>query len=181
MATKAHTGAQAVTMVDTVEVVVTETETYDETATVLSPSTRRDLIGTDGATYVMDATYADNTNPTSAYFRTKDLDFSDQYADLAGVVKTIDKVRVLYEDLTANTPFTMYLSNNGGATWGTCAATAGTGAGTTKAADFWFMNTSHATGLTFTLMVESLSTTTTFKILAIEIEFIGRGGDFTVV
>jgi hypothetical protein len=139
-----------------------------------------EIMATNTGTYKIDATHADNGYPITSYIRTKDMDFTDQHPDLAGVTKTLKKFRLIYEDIDADTPVTVYISNDGGANWGTSVATVGTGDGTVKFADFYFLNSEYVTGLNFTFKVESLSTTTSFLWLAFELEFMTRGESFNV-
>jgi hypothetical protein len=108
------------------------------------------------------------------------MDFTDQHPDLAGITKTLKKFRLIYEDIDADTPITVYISNDGGANWGTAVATVGTGDGTVKFADFYFMDSESVTGLNFTFKVESLSVTNGFLWLAFELEFMTRGESFNV-
>ena len=182
-ATLANTGHQDILIIDRVSAEVTKHKdvTTITTVTVSDVLTSTfEIIATDAGTHKIDTTHADNGYPISSYIRTKDLDFTDQYPDLAGMVKTVKKFRLLYEDVDASTPVTVYVSNDGGANWGICANTIGTGDGTTKYADFYFMNSDYVTGLNFTFKVESLSTTTDFLWLAFEIEFMVRGEAFNV-
>jgi hypothetical protein len=139
-----------------------------------------EIMATDSGTHKIDTTHADNGYPIQSYIRTKDMDFTDQHPDLAGITKTLKKFRLIYEDVDADTPITVYISNDGGANWGTAVSTVGTGDGTVKFADFYFMNSEYVTGLNFTFRVESLSTTNSFLWLAFEIEFMTRGESFNV-
>lgn len=181
--TLTNTGHQDILIIDTVTAEVTKhlDITVITTVTVSSVLGRTlEVIATGSGTHKVDATYADNGYPISSYIRTKDMDFTDQHPDLAGMVKTIKKFRLIYEDMGADTPTTVYVSNDGGVNWGTSVATLGTGDGTTKFADFYFMNSRCVTGLNFTFKAESLSTTSNFLWLAFEIEFMVRGESFNV-
>jgi hypothetical protein len=139
-----------------------------------------DVVCTDGAVSKIDATHSDNGYPVSSYIRTKDLDFTDQHPDIAGMIKTIRKFRLIYEDMDADTPITVYISNDGGINWDTATATIGTGDGRVKTRDFYFMNSEYVTGMNFTFKVDCLSTTKSFLWLAFEIEFFERGEYFNV-
>lgn len=182
-ATLSNTGHQNILIIDTVSAEITKHRdvTVVTTVTISDILTRTfEIIATDSGTNKVDDTHADNGYPISSYIRTKDLDFTDQHPDLAGIVKTLKKFRLIYEDVDADTPVTVYISNDGGANWGTSVATLGTGDGTVKFADFYFMNSEYVTGLTFTFKVESLSTTKNFLWLAFELEFMVRGESFNV-
>jgi len=139
-----------------------------------------DVVCTDGAIHKIDTTKADNGYPVSSYIRTKDLDFTDQHPDIAGMIKTIRKFRLIYEDIDADTPISVYISNDGGENWDVSTATIGTGDGRIKTQDFYFMNSEYVTGMNFTFKVDCLSTTKNFLWLAFEIEFFERGEYFNV-
>ena len=182
-ATLSNTGHQDILIIDTVSAEITKHRdvTVVTTVTVSDVLTRAfEIIATASGTHKVDETHADNGYPISSYIRTKDLDFTDQHPDLAGIIKTLKKFRLIYEDVDADTSVTVYISNDGGASWGTSVATLGTGDGTVKFADFYFMNSEYVTGLNFTFKVESLSTTKNFLWLAFELEFMVRGESFNV-
>jgi len=159
--------APVTTVIKTVETTEVLTNTFD-------------VIAADGATYKIDTTHADAGYPVSSYIRTKDLDFTDQHPDIAGMMKTIRKFRLIYEDIDASTPITAYISNDGGANWSASSATVGTGDGRVKTQDFYFMNSECVTGLTFTFKLDCLSTAKAFLWLAFEIDFFVRGEHFNV-
>jgi len=178
-----NTGHQDIYVIDTVgglvvnptPIVVVTTVTESDVLTRLY-----DIVCTDGAIHKFDTTNADNGYPVSSYIRTKDLDFTDQFPDLAGKFKTIRKFRLIYEDIDASTPVTVYISNDGGNNWDTATATIGTGDGKVKVHDFYFMHSEYVSGMNFTFKVDCLSTTKTFLWLAFEIEFFERGEYFNV-
>jgi hypothetical protein len=178
--TVSNTGHQNILIIDRVFVTV---DNPDITVVVVPTDVitkKFEIMATDSGTHKIDDTHADNGYPISSYIRTKDMDFTDQHPDLAGITKTLKKFRLIYEDIDADTPITVYISNDGGANWGTAVATVGTGDGTVKFADFYFMNSEYVTGLNVTFRVESLSTTNSFLWLAFELEFMTRGESFNV-
>ena len=122
----------------------------------------------------------DNSYPMWCYYTTKDVDFTDLYPDLIDTFKTIKAVRVFYEDLDADTPINVYISNDGGVTWDYQSETLGNGDGAAKSQEFYFMGSTMVTGKKFRVRVECLSTTKRMKILGIEIDFISRGESFNV-
>lgn len=178
-----NTGHQDIDVIDTVNVTIIKAPVTTviktvETTEVLTNTF--DVVAADGAIYKIDTSHADAGYPVSSYIRTKDLDFTDQHPDISGMVKTIRKLRLIYEDIDASTPITAYISNDGGANWSTSFTTAGTGDGRVKTQDFYFMNSEYVTGLNFTFRVDCLSTTKTFLWLAFEIDFLVRGEHFNV-
>lgn len=136
-----------------------------------------------GATYVFawsDDYDDDNGTAITAYWRSKDMDFTETYPQLQGQLKTVDKIRLWYEDLDEDVPITVYLSNDGGLSWDDVEKTLGDGDGLTKVADFHFMHSTSSTGLNFSVKVECASKTTRFQWTALEIDFFVRGKDFEV-
>jgi hypothetical protein len=182
--TLSNTGHQDILIIDTVSATIDNPEiVIPPTGEVVTSDvlTRKfEIIATDAATNKLDATHSDNGYPIASYIRTKDLDFTDQHPDLAGINKTVKKFRLLYEDVDASAPVTVYISNDGGVNWSSCAAVLGDGGGAVKYADFHFMDAEYCTGLNFTFKVESLSTTKSFLWLAFEVEFMVRGESFNV-
>lgn len=166
--TVSNTGQQNIVLIDTFDITVTD------------PVSENDVIGTDGYTFKLGDYDSDNGYPITAYFRTKDMDFADQHAELQGMLKTIRRFRLLYEDVDSTTPTTVYISNDGGVNWGSASADLGTGTGAIAAYDFWFQTSPYATGLNFTFKIESLSSSTNFKWVGFEIEFLIRGEHFNL-
>lgn len=115
-----------------------------------------------------------------SYWTSKTLDFSDQIEGIEDKWKTVDHIRLYYEDVSSATPVTVYLSNDGGATWTSVSANLGTGAGTHKWADYWFMNKENATGQNFIVKVESPAVAKGFIWTAIEAFIVVRGESFAV-
>ncbi len=111
-----------------------------------------------------------------AYWQSKRLDFSDQYPEAKDHWKAVQKIQLKYVDLTASTPFTVYLSTDGGVTWESSYRTLGTGDGKAKWADFFFI----ATGDMFSVKVESSSTAKKFQLLGVYIYFTMSGEVFEI-
>ena len=161
--TLSNTGHQDILIIDTVNATIIKAPviTVPTTVTLSDVLTNTfDVVATDGAIHKFDTTHADNEYPVSSYIRTKDLDFTDQHPDISGMMKTIRKLRLIYEDIDADTPITAYISNDGGINWSTSSATVGTGDGRVKTQDFYFMNSEYVTGLNFTFKVDCLSAIT---------------------
>ncbi len=111
-----------------------------------------------------------------AYWQSKRLDFSDQYPEAKDHWKAVQKIQLKYVDLTASTPFTVYLSTDGGVTWESSYRTLGTGDGKAKWADFFFITT----GDMFSVKVESSSTSKKFQLLGVYIYFTLSGEVFEI-
>jgi len=146
------------------------------------------LIGTDednfiGAEdlFVMSPSYkADNSKSINSFYRTKRLDFTDQDKDALNQWKTIDKVQLAYRDIDADTPVTIYVSDDGGENWVYTSRTIGTGDGRTKTADFYFMDAERITSQFFTFKIESDTTDKTFEWNALSIYYHPRGEYFEI-
>ena len=142
----------------------------------------RDLAITDSATvidlgqiyydYVMDEGgrvfllgdfESDAGSAIKAVWVSKALDFSDADSKLGDVFKTVDRVRLEYRDVSANTPVTIYISTDNGVTWVSESRTLGTGDGKVKTADFYFLDNESITGLYFMFKIESESASTRFE------------------
>ena len=124
---------------------------------------------------------SDGGKAIAAYWRSKTLDPSQeaQLPELDGWWFQVDKVRLIYEDIDADTPVTMYMSNDGGVTWIHKTRDLGTGDLATKTADFEFLN-EDLTGQFFDVKVESCDDDTTFAWLGIEIDLIPRSEHFEI-
>ena len=123
----------------------------------------------------------DNDNPFSAYWRSKDLDFSEELGlDASNILKTIDRVRLYYEDIEADTPILFSLSIDGGNTWITRGARIGVGDGASKAHEFDFSHDEGITGYFFTFKIECPSEGVDVKWNGFSIEVIFRGIKFDV-
>jgi hypothetical protein len=111
----------------------------------------------------------------TATWVSKVTDFSDQFPDWADKYKCVYSVKLIYEDLEA-VSVTMFISNDGGATWTSSTKSIGTGDGKTKAKEFFFMK--H--GQYFQFKIVHASASTSFKWLGLEIE-VEEAGDFYAV
>ena len=75
----------------------------------------------------------------SSVWQSKQTDLADQYPEMADMWKNLWKIRLIYVDKTASTNVTVYVSVDGGENWSSRMQSLGTGDGTTKSADFFFM------------------------------------------
>ena len=95
-----------------------------------------------GKVYTYDKDYlSDDGVAIGSIWQSKQTDLSDQYPEMADTWKNLWKVRLIYVDKTTDTNVTVYVSTDGGVTWGYQMKTLGDGDGTTKSADFYFMKT----------------------------------------
>ncbi len=118
------------------------------------------------------------TNNTTCYMQTKDIDMSDQNPQYQNMFKTVDRVQLEYVDKSADTPVSVSLSTDGGATWlGTTSKTVGTGNGLSKVTDFWFLQ---ITGKMFRLKIESSSSAKDFVWSGAYIHYFVRGPFFGI-
>lgn len=122
----------------------------------------------------------DAGNPINCYFRTKKLDFSDQFKELKDKWKSIDNVKIRYNDLSASTPVTVYISIDGGVNWISKTRLLGTGDGKVKTAKFYFLDKGSITGQFFTFKIECVSATHKFEIHGIKISGYVLGDYFEI-
>jgi len=85
---------------------------------------------------------SDDGTSISAYFLSKETDFADIDGQALDRYKTIYKVRLFYVDIFAGQSVTVSVSTDGGNTWINRSRYLGTGDGTVKSADFFFIKTS---------------------------------------
>jgi len=131
--------------------------------------------------YLFSTVYkADNSKNIKCSYRTKRLDFTDQDSEGLNQWKTVDKVQLTYRDRDADTPITIYVSDDGGVTWVYTSRTIGTGDGKTKTADFWFLDKEQITSQFFTFKIECDSNDTTFEWNALSVYYTPRGEYFEV-
>ena len=123
--------------------------------------------------YESDEYRSDNGTAISAYWLSKETDFSDIDDDAISNFKTVYKARLFYIDHTAGHTVTVSVSNDGGTTWTAAGRNIGTGDGTTKSADFFFIKT----GDTFQFKVEHNNTEGKFQWLNMEV-FYSVGGQY---
>ena len=161
---------------------VTISDTLTLTDSVLATQTIKTtfgyyLAGQPGVTYHYDSSYkADNATAISCRWRSKRIDYADQDPESMGKWKTLFRVRVHYEDLSANTMLAIRVSTDGGATWVTQSAIVGTGDLTIKEVDFFFIKT----GRMFNFELVSSSTSSLSKVIALEAEY-EVGGEYFAV
>jgi hypothetical protein len=113
-----------------------------------------------GDVHTYDGTlYSDNGASITSQWRSRRLDFVDQLPQYIDRLKCIRKAIVLYDDISASSMITLYVSMDGGVTWASQTKTVGTGDGTTKQATFHFIKT----GYVADIMIETASTDKRFK------------------
>jgi hypothetical protein len=121
-----------------------------------------------GKVYYFDDAYkSDNGESIVCYWKTKDLDFTDSDQEAISRFKTIYTVKVIYRDLSANTPINLYVSTNGGTTWTAYTRTVGSGDETAKYAMFYMIQ--H--GERFVFKIECASTSVDFQLTGLEVEY----------
>ncbi len=120
----------------------------------------------------------DGGNPIRCHFITKKLDFSDQFQELKDKWKSIDSVKIRYNDLSSSTPVTVYISIDGGVSWVSKTRLLGTGDGEIKTAEFYFLDKESITGQFFTFKIECVSSTHKFEIHGIKINGFVMGDYF---
>ena len=136
-------------------------------------STEKIIIGSED-TYILSG-LADNSNAISAWWRSKRLDFGDQYPDQVGNFKTLDRVQLEYVDKYADTPMTIAISDDGGEHWVYRTRVLGNGDGRQKVADFYFHDKDRITSKDFTVKLLSADDDTTFTWTGFYIFFEPRG------
>ena len=114
------------------------------------------------------------------YYRTKSLDYTDQFPELINMWTEIDHVDIVYRDIDADTPLTVHLSNDDGVTWASKYTTVGNGDKKTKVESFYFKDTGVIFGKFFVLKIESTSSNKNFEWLQIRIHITPRGEYFEV-
>ena len=82
---------------------------------------------------------SDDGVAVGAIWQSKQTDLADQVPEMADQWKNLWKVRLVYVDKTASTNVTVYVSVDGGESWSSRMKSLGTGDGTTKSADFYFI------------------------------------------
>ena len=131
--------------------------------------------------YLFGTAYAaDNSKTIKCSYRTKRLDFTDQDEEGLNQWKTVDKIQLTYRDIDADTPITIYLSDDGGETWVSVSRTIGTGDKRTKTADFWFLDKESITAQFFTFKIECDSSTKSFEWNALSVYYTPRGEFFEI-
>jgi len=91
--------------------------------------------------YESDEYGSDDGTAINAYWLSKDTDFADIDEDALSRYKTVYKARLFYVDLTAGQSVVISVSTDGGTTWTPSGRNIGTGDGTIKSTDFFFIKT----------------------------------------
>jgi len=173
---------ETITLSDVVSDVVAYIDTITETITLSdvvqdSVSLRTDysyfLGSSDGKLYLYAPTnYSDAGSSISSHWRSKTTDFTDQHPQCLNQFTTCYGAKLIYVDLSADTPVTLYYSIDGGATWTSGGTnTVGNGDGCTKDTLFYFIET----GKYWDFKIEHSSTAKEFQWLALELDFMPRG------
>jgi len=117
------------------------------------------------------------SNAISAYWTTKDLDFTDQDPSMANQWKTVDRVRLEYIDEYTSTPVSVSISIDGGTTWTTTSLSLGTGTGLVAYTDFWFLP---ITSPYFRFRIGSSDTDTSFTWTGVFAYYYPRSSHFKI-
>jgi len=127
-----------------------------------------------GKVYAYDRDYEsdDGENITTVYV-TKVMDFTDQFSQHNDKHKTVYKVKLIYQDLEADTVIKIYLSNDAGESWTSLSKTIGTGNEKVKHEDYDFIST----GQFFQFKVENISADKIFCYLGLYVYFV-PGGEY---
>ena len=132
------------------------------------------LGGFDGKIYHENGGYdSDDGTAIDSIWLSKETDFSDIDPEALGKFKTVYKARLFYVDKTAGTTVTFSVSNDGGITWTGIGRNMGTGDGTTKSIEFFFIKT----GDVFQFKLEHNATEGKFQWLNFEVLY-SIGGDY---
>ena len=109
----------------------------------------------------------DNLSSIVSSWRSKATDFSELNIKFAGIWKTVYRFSVWYVDLSSGLNLTAYVSTDGGTTWSSSSASAGTASNATARKDFFFIKS----GEFFEFKIESASSDKKFQIIAMQAEF----------
>ena len=123
---------------------------------------------------------SDPETSMECYYRTKSLDYTDQFPELINQWTEIDHIDIVYRDINASTPLSVHLSNDDGVTWASKHTTIGNGDKKTKIEPFYFKDTAVVFGKLFVVKIESTSSNKNFELLQIRIHIIPRGEYFKV-
>ena len=169
-------------VVSSVGTTTTETQYIDiiDSAEVflVSADTQMTGLASIGLTYTW-AGQSDNGTPFYSYWRSKDLDFAEILGSGAhNINKTVNRVRLIYEDMDSDVPVSVSISPDSGATWVTKSATVGAGGGRSKYYDFDFSPDQPVTGYFITFRIQAFSSTLEFKWTGITVEYTPRGPSF---
>lgn len=119
----------------------------------------------------------DNDEIIPCSWRSKKLDFADQYPQYANFRKTVYRVIVTYVDKD-QISLGVSISADGSSSWTSSVKTVGTGSGVTKRAYYHFIE--GATGQFFNLELTHGSKDKTFQILGMDVEWAARAGAFEI-
>jgi len=153
--------------------VTTILDTCAVTDSITSTQTVRSLYtfywgSSDGNVYVYDnGLLSDNGASILSSWTSKTVDFSELRPDLHDRWKTLYKVDLTYNDLTASTPVILGVSNDGGATFTSYSAQVGTGSLTVGQHTFWIVP---MTGQYFVFRVEWPSPDKEFQLLGLDVQ-----------
>lgn len=130
------------------------------------------LGGEDGKVYTYSDDYlSDDGQPITCTYMTKQLDFVDQYKACNNKFKTIYKVKLLFEDLSADVDTIICVSLDGGATWSCQLRAIGSGDGIPCSENYWFIETSD----NFMFKIIHSSDDKSFLWNGLEVDFLTRG------
>lgn len=116
---------------------------------------------------------SDDGTAINAYWLSKETDFSEFNKDALDKYKTVYGARLSYVDKTAGQSVIVSVSNDGGATWLPDGKNMGTGDGTTKSVDFFFVKT----GNVFQFKIEHNATEGKFQWINLTGHY-SIGGDY---
>lgn len=159
--TVSASGVEVSTQSDTCIETVTVSDSASAAAVSPLETTFRYYLGSfEGKVYSeREDVYSDDGTAIDAIWESKDLDFGDMFPELIDRDKTLYKVRLTYTDKTSDTEVDIGASTNGGTTWATRTKSIGTGDGTTKDAEFYFV----LTGTYLRFRIRNNSTTDQFQ------------------
>lgn len=135
------------------------------------------LIDSGGNIYEHGVAYlGDAGESISSVFETKNTDFADQDMAVKDEFKEVFGARLHYKDLSADATVSISYSTNAGVTWYPTIRVLGTGAETTKSADFFFRATAHS----FKFKIEHASADKDFQWSGLEIFYLQAGEFFEI-
>ena len=144
-----HSGTGTLTLVPTATVSAGMVHSGTGTMSLSALSGGSQSIRTDWAMFLGSSTgvvydyspdyLSDDGVAVGAIWQSKQTDLADQVPEMADQWKNLWKVRLVYVDKTASTNVTVYVSADGGESWSSRMKSLGTGDGTTKSADFYFI------------------------------------------
>ena len=92
------------------------------------------------------------------------MDYADRYPEFKNYWKTLEQVQIKYEDIDADTPVTVYISDDGGVSWDSKTLTLGTGDGKVKLADYFWADSEKSTARFHEVKVECSSASHSFEL-----------------